>query len=247
MIHYLSSIEKTIDIFGYLFSNIKIRRWNTAKTDKQDILIPIEFNSKERMFYLLNTKVKENNIKIDSVFPRMTYSIKNIEYDNIRMLNRDIFLTQLQQNGRAEIEQNRIPYNIPFTLSIAATHKSDLFMILEQILPWFAPDLNLICNLNPYIGDDKVSVPILLQNGTFSDNNQDTPFSNTESKLYFYDMEFLVKTWLYCTNNEGNDGSYPDSSSIGKTIENIKLGTIDWNNSKPVTDDSLYPIIYPNT
>ena len=246
MIHYLHTIEKMVDLFGYIFSDIHIRRWDSEKKNKQDLLVPIEFNGKERMFYLINNKMKDNNIKIDSVFPRIGYSLKDIFYDSTRMLNRDVKISSTYgEEGNTEIECNRLPYNFKFQLDIAAVHKSDLFMILEQILPWFRPSLVLQAKLNEFVGDDKVSIPIVLNSTLFNDLNDESPFSDNPDKPYIYSLDFTVKAWLYQLNNEGPDGSYPGASGVGKTIKEIELGVVNWNDTREVTDPSLYTIHYP--
>lgn len=245
MIHYLESFSKTVDIFGYIFSDIHIRRWTENKTKKQDIYVPIEFAGKERMFYLLNNKMKDENLKVESVYPRMGYSIADIFYDSSRMLNKNLLISSTYDENGIEVELNRVPYNVKFRLDIATTHKSDLFQIMEQILPWFKPSLTLKANLNPYVGDDKVDIPIVLENSTYNDFNEDAPFSNTPDKLYTYSLMFNMKTWLYCMNHEGNDGSYPDINGIGKTIKEIELGITSFKDTRPVTDDSLYTTHYP--
>ncbi|MBO7042963.1 tail sheath stabilizer and completion protein [bacterium] len=248
MIHSLDSFAKTIDIFGYLFSNIHIRRWieDNGTKYKKDIKVPIEFTGKERMFYLLNNKMKEENIKLDSVFPRMSYTMKDIAYDASRMTNRNWIISVPYGESGAEVELNRVPYNVKFDLDIAATHKSDLFKILEQILPWFRPSLILKANLNPFIGDDKVDVPVVLDSTNFEDFNQEAPFSETPDKLITFGLSFTMKTWLYKLNDEDNDGNYPDiDTGLGKVIKEIELGVTGWNDKREVTDDSLYYIHYP--
>lgn len=250
MIHYLGNLEKTIDIFGYLFSDIHIRRWNENKSSKQDIHIPIEFGGKERMFYILNNKMKNEKIKIENVFPRLAYNVKDIAYDNERMLNKDIFIsstyTDGNENDYLEVEYNRVPVNVKFELLVCAVRKSDLFMILEQIIPWFKPSLTIRANLNPYVGDDKVSIPIIYESASFKDFNDEAPFSGHNDQVQIYTLNFIVKTWLYCLNKEDSDGSYPGNSGLGKAIKQIELGNVDYKDIRPVTDDSLYTIKYPD-
>ena len=105
MIHYLGSFEKTIDIFGYLFSDIHIRRWinDNGTKFKKDIQVPIEFSGKERMFYLLMNKMKDENIKLDTVFPRMGYTISDIQYDSSRMLNRNQLISHTIDESGIEV------------------------------------------------------------------------------------------------------------------------------------------------
>ena len=199
------------------------------------------------MFYILNNKMKNENIKLECVFPRLAYSMTDILYDSSRMTNRNLLISHhIDENG-IELELNRVPYNVKFRLDIATVHKSDMFKIIEQILPWFRPSLILKANLNPYIGDDKVDVPIVLENTQFDDFNEEAPFSGSQDKLITYGLNFVMKTWLYSLNNESDiDGSYPDiNGGLGKTIKEIELGTVGWNDTRVVTDDSLYTIHYP--
>jgi hypothetical protein len=123
-----------------------------------------------------------------------------------------------------------------------------MFKILEQILPWFRPSLILKANLNPYIGDDKVDVPVVLESTQFNDFNENAPFNGTPDKPITYALNFVMKTWLYSLNNESDiDGSYPDinGGGLGKVIKEIELGVTGWDDSRKVTDDSLYTIHYP--
>lgn len=249
MIHYLGNLEKSIKMFGYLFSDIHIRRWNEDNSEKQDICVPIEFGGKERMFFLLNNRMKNENIKLENVFPRLGYNVKDILYDSSRMLNKDIKIsssyTDKDEIDYLEVEYNRVPVNVKFELLICAVRKSDLFMILEQIIPWFKPSLTIRANLNPYVGDDNVSIPIVYESALFKDFNNEAPFSNNEDQVQIYTMNFNVKTYLYCLNNEDDNGNYPGSSGLGKAIREIELGSVNYDDSRIVTDNSLYTIKYP--
>lgn len=217
-------------------------------SEKQDLLVPIEYMDKQRMFYLLNTKLTDaDSPKIESVYPRMAYSISDISYDPSRQLNPTYIMSHNYYDGNkdiTEVEVNRVPYNISFNLHLVSIHRSDLFQMMEQILPWFTPSLSVRANINPYIGDDNISVPILLSATNFEDFNNEAPFSDQPDKPITMTLSFVMKTFLYVLNDEDIDGSYP-GNSIGKTIKEIEAGVTFTDDKRPVTDDSLYTIHIP--
>lgn len=245
MIHYEKILEKYIQVFGYLFSNIHIRRWKSDKSEKQDLLVPITYMDKQRMYYLLNLKNADlASAKINSVYPRLAYSLKGVDYDANRQLNPTFMMTnnyysELYNKDVTEIEVNKVPYNFKFDLTMVSMFRSDLFQIMEQILPWFTPSLTINMNVNPYIDTDSISIPIYLSSNTFTDFNNEAAFSETEDKPIEYTLSFLMKGYLYNFNDEDTDGTYPGSSLL-KTIREIEAGTTTMDDPRPVTDDSLY-------
>lgn len=250
MIYYNKSIEKSVKLFGFLFSDIHIRRWMSDKSKKKDLLVPLRYMDKQRMYYLINNKMIDLNAnKIDSVYPLMAYSISDIYYDSSRQLNPQFIRTNNYYDSKIkkdipESEYMAVPYNIKFTLTIASIQRSDLFQILEQILVWFQPSLSIRANMNPFIGDDKISIPIKLDSTQFNDFNNTAPFSETEDKPLEYNLNFIMKTYLYRMNLEDEQGNYP-GGGLGKPIKEIEAGVTFFDDKRPVTDDSLYTIHIP--
>ena len=251
----LNSISNNIKLFGWLFSDVHIRRMNSTDSTYQDIYVPISYMGKERMFYLINNSQADlKSPKIDSVYPKMGYQMKDMFPDWERMTNpyQKISGVTYSTSGeeQLEVELNKLPFTFKFELTIAAIHQTDLYAILEQIFPLFRPSYTLKANLNPYLGEEKSDVNIVLKNGVFTDFNEEVPFGNNAEKPIVYTLEFEQKSWLWTTNNVDDSGSGGggDVPVFAKPIKEIELGVFvqkePFTKEQLLSDDS-YPYHIP--
>lgn len=246
-----NTIANNIKLFGYLFSDIHIRRKNSDTGVKQDIYVPLSYMGKERMFYLIGKSQTDlSSPKIDSVYPMMGYELKDVYPDWERMTNPYQIVSNsgfdAQGNPTIEAELNKIPVNFKFTLTIAVIHQTDLFHILEQIFTFFRPSYTLKANLNPALGEDKSDVTIILDNGVFNDFNEEAPFQDNSEKPIVYSLNFNVKSWIWTANDEDEGGG--GGGDFNKPIREIEAGI--WVQKEPFTaeqlvDDDMYYIHYP--
>lgn len=218
-----NTIANNIKLFGWLFSDVHIRR-KSSEGVLQDIYVPISYMGKERMFYLINnTQSDLNSPKIDGVYPMMGYELKDFKPDWERMTNPyQTISADYDNHGElvVETELNKIPAVFSFTLSIAAIHQTDLFHIIEQIIPRFRPSFTLKANLNPQLGETQSDVTFLYRNASFTDFNEETPFGGNSEKPIVYNIDFDVKSWLWTPNDEDGSGG----GIFAKPIREIELG-----------------------
>lgn len=231
-----NTIANNIKLFGWLFSDVHIRR-KAADGTMQDIHVPISYMGKERMFYLINnTQTDLSSPKIDGVYPMMGYELKDFKPDWERMTNPyQTISNDFELDGTlvVETELNKIPAIFSFSLSIAAIHQTDLFHILEQMLPLFRPSYTLKANLNPQLGETQSDVTFLYRNGQFTDFNEEAPFGGNSEKPIVYTLDFDVKSWLWTPNDEDDAGG----GIFGKPIREIELGV--FVQKEPFTKEQL--------
>lgn len=240
-----NTIANNIKLFGWLFSNIHIRRKNSDTKEMQDIYVPITYIGKERMFYLINKSQTDlGSPKIDSVYPKMGYEMVDMFPDWERMTNpyQTVSNSVFDKDGTpaVETELNKIPFNFKFKLTIAVIHQTDLFHILEQIFSFFRPSYTIKAAMNPLLGEEKSDVTILLSNGVFKDFNEEAPFSDNPEKPITYSIEFEQKSWIWTANDEDSNGD----PIFGKQIREIELGVYiqkeDFTIEQLQSDDSYY-------
>ena len=192
---------------------------------------------KERMFYLIgNTQSDLNSPKIDGVYPMMGYQLRDFKPDWERMTNPYQTISANYDNQGelvVETELNKIPVVFSFSLSVAAIHQTDLFHILEQIIPLFRPSFTVKANLNPLLGETQSDVTFLYKNGQFTDFNEEAPFGGSSEKPLVYTLEFDVKSWLWTPNDEDSSGA----GIFGKPIREIELGV--FVQKEPLTKEQL--------
>lgn len=234
-----SAIANNIKLFGWLFSNIHVRRKNSTTGEKQDIYVPITYIGKERMFYLINKEQTDlGSPKLNGVYPKMGYELKDIYPDWERLTNpyQTVSNSSFDSHGEpiVETELNKIPVNFKFMLTIAAIHQTDLFHILEQVFPLFRPSYTLKANLNPALGETQSDVSIVLNNGVFNDFNEEAPFSDNPEKPLVYTLNFEQKSWIWTANDEDEGGG---GSPFGKPIKEIELGV--FVQKEPLTPEQI--------
>jgi hypothetical protein len=157
---------------------------------------------------------------IQTVLPRMGFSIAGISYDAERKKN------SLNKRWKQEIGTNDevtfqyryedVPYNIDFELYIYTRNIDDGLQIVEQILPFFVPDFTI--TIKPKVLDnslEKVDIPIIL-NQVIPNEVYNESFSE-DTRVLNWDLQFTAKTNFY--------GPVRNSSSI---IKDVKVNFFDF-------------------
>jgi len=213
---YHATTRKLVTAFGTLFNNIYIERTNEGVTKK--IKVPLIYSPKEKFIHRLNLDIDKTMIQ--TVLPRMGFSITGISYDAERKKN------SLNKRWKQEIGTNDevtfqyryedVPYNIDFELYIYTRNIDDGLQIVEQILPFFVPDFTI--TIKPKVLDnslEKVDIPIIL-NQVIPNEVYDQSFSE-DTRVLNWDLQFTAKANFY--------GPVRNSSSI---IKDVKVNFFDF-------------------
>lgn len=191
---YFGSIRKYVTIFGSLFNDISINRVDSTDKALKTIKVPISYGPKER--YLAREEQNPDLLRpISMVYPRMAFEITSVTYDSSRKLNPiGKCTTGSSSSGTFKTQYNPAPYNIGFSLSIIARNSDDALRIVEQILPFFNPYINVTANLIPEMNYDPVTIPISLesvQQGESYTGSFETP------EFVTWNLSFNLKGYIY--------------------------------------------------
>lgn len=178
-------------LFGTMFNNIKLKRYNKAGTTEiERITVPLTYSAKEK-FYARITQDPDLARQIQIVLPRMAFELTAITYDPLR--KNSTFVEQFTAKDNDEISRiTRTPYNFEFSLYIFVRNVEDGTQIVEQILPYFAPDYTLSATL---VDGIKTDVPIILQSVS-QDITNDTGESD-QLRTIVWTLTFTMKGYLY--------------------------------------------------
>lgn len=198
---YHEIIRKTIIGFGTLFNDIKIKHRNSSDNTISELEVPLSYGPSQK--FLARLEQQENlNKPIQITLPRMTFEMTSISYDSTRKAG-------ITQSFKAIDEQNRIkkvympvPYNIGFELSILSKLNDDSLQIVEQILPYFQPSLNISINLVESIGE-KRDIPVVLNSVSFQDDYEGD-FSTRRAIIYT--LQFTAKTYMFGPVADSSEG-----------------------------------------
>jgi len=195
---YNQSIRRMVVAFGALFNQIKISRATSNGTEY--IEVPLAYAPKEKYkVRLAGDPYLQNPMQI--TLPRMAFEITGFAYDPARKRN------SMQRNVVRDTQTSamkytfaEVPYNIDFGLYVYTRNMDDGLQIVEQILPYFAPEFVATVNFDDV--NTKVDVPIYL-NSVSSEEDYEGDFQSRRSIIFT--LNFTMKSYIF-----GNVRSYKE-------------------------------------
>ena len=221
--YYHGVLRKYVVMFGNMFNDIDVVRYNNSGTATQTIRVPIAYGPREKFLARLNTDLNLDR-EVAIQLPRLSFEITNISYAADRGLNK------LTRNVGISVDNNSMktawtptPYDISMSLYGMFEHQEDAIQVVEQILPFFRPEWTHTVNLVPQIGD-KYDIPTVLQDISIEDTYE-ADFQSRRAIIYTFN--FTVKGYLFgpTTNKGVIKRTIVDLSanSIASTPNNVRL------------------------
>jgi len=222
--YYHSIIRKYIIMFGTMFNDIDVQRFNTAGTRIQTLRVPIAYGPKEKFLVRL---AQDPNFDRDVaiVLPRMSFEITSMNYNSTRKLPSTIKnVYTYTDKDQLKYQYTPVPFDINIALSVFVKNADDGVQILEGILPFFTPEWTNSVNLIPEL-KLKMDVPVVF-NDISTEDTYEGDFSTRRALIHT--LNFTVKGYLFgpvrtqgvikraitTTNVETTDGSSSAISSI---------------------------------
>lgn len=186
-IFYYGTTKKLIVGFASCFENMKY-----IDGHGQTILVPIHYSPKEKFVELIQTNPDFDNTNYDITLPQMGFEVTSIKFASNRHLNPLSKIHDVDSHND-EFMFNRVPYDFQFSLYIAARRFEDSLKIVEQIVPFFTPELTITINDKEDFSM-QTNVPIILNDATF---NIDYEGSFNTKRTITWTLDFTVKGYLY--------------------------------------------------
>lgn len=208
--YYNESIRKMVTAFGALFNSIYlIRKENNTITEK--IRVPLTYGPKEKFIYKLTSEsniTDETHVQI--TLPIIGFDMTSILYDTNRKINR---LTRKIVDGRSSYSE--VPYNINFGVYVFTRNIDDNLQIVEQILPYFAPEFMVTISMDEIY--PAVDIPIILNSVAMNEEYEGT-FETRRAVTSMFD--FTMKGYVYNKFCEPTKGIIKNADlSLGITGE----------------------------
>lgn len=203
---YRSPIRTVCVVFGSVFNNITVRRYDAeGKVISKRERVPLEFSDKSAYGLWLEQKMRlpSGTLEIGNKFPRMSYTMTSLGIDNQRMVNVNLRRTQQYiENGLTHSRsiRNVVPYQFGFTLSVWSKDMSSMLQILDQILPYFKPEVAIKVLENSdirIINDYKIVLGGISKSDNFLDGFD-------ENRIITYDLDFTVNASISEPSGQGS-------------------------------------------
>lgn len=227
--NYNKTLEKMITVFGSIFNNIYI-----ARKDGQNVSnvmrVPIAFGPREK--YLARIEGEGLDQKAIAIkLPRLSFELLSMTYDSTTMLNdMNKRVTGSCETDDVKVYLQSVPYDIGISLSVYGETLSDIYQIVEQILPTFTPDYTV--TVKGMEGPDTLTdVPFVLNDINIEDTYEGTFDSrrtliwtlNFTTKLRFAGAPISIN----CGSDSPASPSDGDNGGIGGYVTQVDLNLYD--------------------
>jgi len=193
--YYYKVIRKTILQFLDIINEVQIARYREQAgviggvTLEGLYTVPLKFGPKQKTWYWINER------KDDEMLPMLSATLQGVEYASDRQGSKVGMICKSKDISTGTIERflNPIPYNFNFQVTIWSLHIVDIDQILEQILPFFTPFVQI-----------RVAVPelgvTLDERVLFNNANPDEvtwEMSDEERRILKWTLDFTVQGYLF--------------------------------------------------
>ncbi len=195
--YYPETIRGIVIALTDLFNDLKVERRDSSGTLIKTIRVPITFAPQEKTQFL--KLQKQSGQRVHMKVPRLALSLTGITYDESRASGvnelRHFFDANLAVETQDSMfeDNNPTPFNFNFSLFVRTDSLQDFSQIIENILPYFNPTLNLRVKEFSFLNIER-DLPT-----TLAGVSPDFLFDQPEDNMRFVnaELEILVKGWMY--------------------------------------------------
>ena len=187
---YHKTIFKSVATFGTLFNDITVKRKTSDGNTVKELKVPLSYGPRSKFL----SKIEESDKKVAITLPRLSFEMSGFSYDSQRKLNSLGVRYNTTQDDKEKSMYNPVPYNIGFSLNVYVEHFDEGLQIIEQIVPFFSPYLNIPSKLvydDMGIVDD---VPVLL-NDVSLEESYEGQFE--DKRVIMWNLSFTLKTNIF--------------------------------------------------
>jgi hypothetical protein len=190
---YHGTIRKYIIMFGKMFNDINITRFDANSTAVQVKKVPISYGPTEKWLARMRQDPRERQVAM--VLPRLSFEIIGMSYAPTRNLNRAVRDVKVNESDSTTYitQQVPVPYDFNILLSAMVATNEDGVQITEQIIPYFRPEYTVSADMIAEMGISR-DIPIELVDVSIDDSYEG---SFNDSRMIIYNFNFTLKGYLY--------------------------------------------------
>jgi hypothetical protein len=185
------SIKKYIAVFGSLFNDIQIERLDTTTSLWNQVKVPLAYGPRDKLIAEAHKVFGDATQEIALISPRIGFEMVAIQYAAQRKKNTydEIKLSE------TSYVYNTVPYDITFEVTVLAKTNTEGCRIVEQILPFFVPSINI--TMFPFEGFPTISrdIKVTLQGSPRSQDNYEGDPDTRRSVMWT--LDFTMQAYLY--------------------------------------------------
>ena len=202
---YHKRVRTAVSVFGSLFNNLYVLRTKSDGSVMSQVKVPLSYAPKRNFLSRLQemTDKGEQAERLVAIkLPRMSFEITSMSYDAVRQLPKINSISQAIQDHAVRHREplfTSTPYILNFQLNIYAKSQDDALQIVEQILPFFAPQYTI--SVKPFTDIPSLveDVPITLTSVGMQDDYEG---AIEQRRTIVYTLDFEMKIAFHGPLNE---------------------------------------------
>lgn len=189
---YNGMVRKYVTGFGDMFTNIFVERKDGNESVRHRERVPLTYAPKEKFIQrIFQDDDLERSIAIK--LPRMSFEITGFTYASERKITSKRKYKYEVNPNTVKYHYNPVPYDIDFSLYIAAKTQEEGLQIVEQIIPFFTPDYTIALNLVDPNVLESWDIPISLI-GVSPEDSYDGTFDDRRAVIWT--LSFMAKGYF---------------------------------------------------
>lgn len=235
---YHGTIRRYIIMFGNIFNEIQVDRFDSTGTKIQSVNVPIEYSAKQKF---IRRVLSDPNLtkQISTVVPRLGFEFTGMSYAPTRKLNTGHkFVRGVAKPGTSfDFAYTPVPYDFNFSLYALVKNAEDGAQIVEQIAPFFTPDWTVSVKVLPEL-NIILDVPIELTSISSSDEFEG---DFETQRVTSWQLDFIVKGYLFGPVNRQKyinevDINYKLEGFDGNIFQQVFLGNSEFQYTETITE-----------
>ena len=189
--------QRYILAFGSILTDIEIQRQDESGNVLSQIKVPVVFSNKEKWAQRALDDAEHTRQEAITL-PRIAFQLTDISYDSNRKLarNETLQLLRTHSNKMDNMVYTPVPYQLTFNVDIMTKTQSEMYQIIEQIIPAFVPDIVIKVKA---LDNVEFDMPVSL-GGIMVSDTYDGPFE--QRRQITGNMNFTVKTYYFAPINK---------------------------------------------
>ena len=190
---YNETTRRYVAVFGTLFNDIIIRRYDNDGTLKQSQKVPVNYAPMQKLLARLEADPDLRSPAI--TLPRMSFEITGMTFNPERKIGglQKYVKGNVTTDNTLSSQYTPAPYDLNFQLNIMTKYNEDGTKILEQILPYFQPEytptVKILDDMDLYL-----DIPIVLNSVTQEDIYEG---NFEERRSLIWTLDFTMKAFYF--------------------------------------------------
>lgn len=184
------TIKKYIAVFGSLFNDIQIERFDVDENVWQQLKIPLSYGPRDKLIDAAHKDFGSTQQAVSLNTPRMAFVLDDYSYDTTRKTNT---MDKVKLSSTKHM-YNSVPYRFDFTVYVAAKTQTDGNRIVEQILPFFTPSIAITIHPIPDNPTYKKDIKVVFTSVRCEDQYEG---DSNERRSIVWELRFTLQGFLF--------------------------------------------------